>query len=192
MIGLPGDGARAGSCGPPPPRVIVLMGVAGSGKSTIGRRLGASLGWPYRDADEFHPQANIEKMSRGEPLNDSDRAPWLAAIAAWIDGQRMAEGAHGVVSCSALRRVYREALLGSRRDVGLVYLKGTFALIEGRMARRRGHFMPPALLRSQFETLEEPMAAEQAVVVPVHLPPKRVVERIIISYGLRPARRVVS
>ena len=172
------------------PSVIVLMGVSGSGKSTTGRRLGLALGWEFRDADSFHPPANIAKMSRGEPLDDADRAPWLAAIAAWIDRHR-GERTEAVVSCSALRRRYRDVLVGERPDVGLVYLKGSFALIADRLSRRRGHFMPPALLRSQFEALEEPAREEGALVVPVTMPPKRVVERIIGAYGLAPRRRVL-
>lgn len=173
-----------------PPRVIVLMGVSGCGKSTTGKRLASALDWPFRDADTFHPQANIEKMAGGIPLDDSDRAPWLAAIAAWIDAHR-ANGTCGVVSCSALRRRYREVLIGDRPDVGLVYLKGSLALIGDRLSRRRGHFMPPALLKSQFATLEEPGFDERALQVPVRLPPKRVVERIVTGFGLAPARRVV-
>ncbi len=172
------------------PRVIVLMGVSGCGKSTTGRRLAGALGWTFRDADTFHPETNIAKMVRGEPLDDDDRAPWLAAIAAWIDEHR-AHGSCGVVSCSALRRRYREVLIGPRPDVGLVYLKGSLALIGDRISRRRGHFMPPALLKSQFDTLEEPTVDERALCVTIRLPPKRVVERIVTGFHLTPARRVV-
>jgi len=171
------------------PRAIVVMGVSGSGKSTTGRRLAGALGWSFRDADEFHPPANIEKMASGRPLDDSDRAPWLAAIAAWIDQQRAA-GQGAVVSCSALKRAYRGVLVGSRPDVAVVYLKGSFPLISDRMSRRRGHFMPPALLKSQFDTLEEPAPDEGALYVSVRMPPKRVVERIVMGLGLEPARRV--
>ena len=178
---MPGPGA--GDSGEP--RVIVLMGVSGSGKSTIGKRLGEVLGWTFRDADSFHPQANIDKMSRGQPLTDEDRRPWLAAIAAWID-DRLATGEHGIVSCSALKRDYRRALLGGRRQVGLVFLRGDFALIADRMSRRRGHFMPPSLLESQFRTLEEPAPEERALVVPIWLSPRKVVESIVRAYGLTP------
>ena len=173
----------------PPVSVIVLMGVSGSGKTTTGRRLGSILGWPFRDADEFHPPANIAKMAGGQPLDDSDRAPWLAAIASWIDQQRQ-KGEHGVVSCSALKRVYRDVLVSDRPDVALVYLKGSLSLIADRLSRRRGHFMPPALLKSQFATLEEPTPAEKALVVSMRLPPKRVVEHILDGLGLVPVRRV--
>jgi carbohydrate kinase (thermoresistant glucokinase family) len=171
--------------------VILLMGVSGCGKSTIGRRLGATLGWPFRDADSFHPEANIEKMARGEPLDDADRAPWLAAIADWIDGHRRS-GTQAVVSCSALKRRYRSVVVGDRPDVGLVYLYGTFGVIADRMSRRKGHFMPPALLKSQFDALEQPRPEERALAVSVRLPPKRIVERIVIAYGLMPARRVLA
>jgi carbohydrate kinase (thermoresistant glucokinase family) len=174
---------------PVTPRIIVLMGVSGAGKSTTGRRLSGTLGWPYRDADTFHPPANIAKMRSGVPLDDEDRRPWLAAIAVWIDAQR-GQGACGIVSCSALKRRYREVVIGERPDVGLVYLKGSLALIGDRLSRRRGHFMPLALLESQFEALEEPGLDEQALVVPVHMPPKRVVERIVASYGIEPVRKL--
>lgn len=170
-----------------PPRVIVLMGVSGCGKSTTGRRLAATLAWPFRDADSFHPPANIEKMQSGRPLDDADRAPWLAAIAEWIDDRRR-DGA-GVVTCSALKARYRQVLIGARPDVGLVYLKGSMGLIGDRMGRRKGHFMPPALLQSQFDALEEPSLQEHPLVVPVHLAPRRVVERILTGFGLAPARR---
>ncbi len=171
------------------PRVIVLMGVSGCGKSTTGRRLANTLGWPFRDADSFHPEANVLKMASGQPLDDADRAPWLAAIAEWIDAQR-AGGTHGVVTCSALKRRYRDVLLDGRPDVGLVYLKGSYALIGDRVARRRGHFMPAALLKSQFDALEEPGSEEAALLVSVRLTPKRVVERIVDGYGLTPKRVV--
>src|SRR5690348_13138481 len=114
------------------PLVIVLMGVAGSGKSTTGEALSRALGWPFRDADSFHPAANIEKMRRGLPLDDEDRAPWLAAIAAWID-ERRARGEPGIVSCSALKRAYRQRIIGTREDVRLVYLTGDGGLIGRRL-----------------------------------------------------------
>jgi carbohydrate kinase (thermoresistant glucokinase family) len=173
------------------PRVIVLMGVSGSGKSTIGKRLSRTLGWPFRDADSFHPPANVEKMSRGIPLTDEDRAPWLAAIADWID-ECLHTGEPGIVSCSALKRSYRRVLIGKRTGVALVYLHGSFALISDRMSRRKGHFMPTALLQSQFETLQEPSAAEHALALSVHLPPKVIVERILEALSLEPVRRVLT
>jgi carbohydrate kinase (thermoresistant glucokinase family) len=160
------------------PMVLVLMGVSGSGKSTIGLRLSKMLGWPFRDADSFHPQANIDKMSKGLPLTDEDRQPWLAAIARWID-ERLAAGECGIVSCSALKRSYRRVIVGDRPDVRLVYLKGDMALIGDRISRRKNHFMPPALLKTQFDALEEPQADEHALSVPIVLSPRRVVEAIV-------------
>jgi gluconokinase len=168
------------------PTIVLLMGVAGCGKSTTGRNLARLLDWPFRDADSFHPPANIEKMSRGIPLTDDDRWPWLDAIGAWTDEQR-ARGARGIVSCSALKRIYRQRLCGGRPEIGLVFLDGDYATIADRMQRRKGHFMPPALLQSQFDTLERPASNERALVVPVSLSPKRVVERIVSGLGLTPA-----
>jgi carbohydrate kinase (thermoresistant glucokinase family) len=162
------------------------MGVSGCGKSTTGALLAGRLGWPFRDADSFHPPENIEKMSRGTPLTDEDRAPWLAAIAAWIDG-RLTTGERGIVSCSALKRAYRDAILGSRGGVRLVFLKGDKALISTRMAARLDHFMPPALLDSQFATLEDPTPDERPLVVPVSPQPGEVVETIVRELGLAPS-----
>jgi gluconokinase len=165
------------------PMAIVLMGVSSSGKSTIGLRLAQLLGWPFRDADSFHPPANIAKMSRGIPLEDSDRWPWLDAIAAWIDAQ-LQQGQSGLVSCSALKRSYRRRLVRDRTDVRLVYLQGSFELVSERMLRRRDHFMPVSLLHNQFEVLEEPAADENALVVSIAQPAERVVETIIAELGL--------
>lgn len=171
------------------PTTVLVMGVSGSGKSTTGRNLGLALGWQYRDADTFHPPANIEKMRQGIPLNDGDRWPWLDAIGAWID-DRTAKGLPGIVSCSALKRVYRNRLRELRPGVRLVYLKGTFALINDRLERRKGHFMPRALLESQFVTLEEPGLDEEPLVVPIHLSPRKVIERIVSELHLTPTTRV--
>lgn len=161
-----------------PPLVIVLMGVSGCGKSTTGAALARRLGWPFRDADSFHPPANIAKMTRGIPLTDEDRSPWLAAIAEWID-TRCAAGEHGIVSCSALKRAYRSRIVGAREGVRLVYLKGDMSLIRQRLQARKQHFMPTSLLESQFAALEEPGADEHPVVVCIALSPKRVVDSII-------------
>src|SRR5262249_1066466 len=160
---------------------IVLMGVSGAGKSTVGRIVAERLHCPFRDADSFHPKANIEKMSRGEPLTDDDRKPWLEAIAAWI-AERRAAGERGVVTCSALKRQYRDLITGKqRRDVKLVYLKGDFDLIARRLKARKGHFMPPALLQSQFAALEEPAADEHAIVVPIDATPEKIAEQVIAA-----------
>lgn len=160
------------------PSVIVVMGVASSGKTSLGERLGETLGWPFRDADSFHPPENVAKMSSGIPLTDEDRKPWLAAIAAWVDELR-ATGKHGVVTCSALKKAYRRIIVGDRPDVALVYLKGSRELIGERMAQRQHHFMPPSLLASQFATLEEPGPDEQPLVVPVELAKDAIVEQVL-------------
>ena len=160
------------------PTMLLLMGVSGVGKTTTGQRLARTLGWRFRDADEFHPPENIAKMSQGEPLTDEDRWPWLAAIGTWLD-ERRADGGKAIVTCSALRRTYRDRLLVGRPEVKLVFLKGSKALIADRLSRRSGHFMPPMLLDSQFSTLEEPRREERALVVDVSLPPNRVVAHIV-------------
>jgi carbohydrate kinase (thermoresistant glucokinase family) len=165
------------------PAVIVVMGVASSGKTSLGERLAEKLGWPFRDADSFHPPENVAKMSSGIPLTDEDRKPWLAAIAAWIDELR-ATGKHGVVTCSALKKAYRRIIVGDRPDVALVYLKGSRELIGQRMALRQHHFMPPSLLDSQFATLEEPGDDERPLVVPVELAKEAIVERVLAELRL--------
>ena len=158
---------------------VVVMGVSGAGKSTVGRLIAARLRRDFRDADSFHPKANIEKMSRGEPLTDADRWPWLRAIADWI-AQRRAAGDTGVVTCSALKRAYRDIVTDKQSaDVRLVYLKGDFDLIEARLKARTGHFMPPGLLRSQFEALEEPGAHEHAITVSIDATPEEIAERVV-------------
>ena len=162
---------------------IVVMGVSGAGKSTVGRLIAARLDCPFRDADSFHPKANIEKMSRGEPLTDQDRWPWLDAIAAWIAEHRAA-GTTCVVTCSALKRVYRDIVTDRQRaDVRLVYLKGEFDLIAARLAARKGHFMPPALLKSQFDALEEPGADERAITVSIDAAPEEIAGRVVGAIG---------
>jgi gluconokinase len=163
--------------------MIVVMGVAGSGKSTIGSMLARRLDWEFADADSFHPAANVEKMSRGVPLTDEDRGPWLAAIAAWM-ARLGREGRHAIVACSALKRSYRRVLVGSRPDARIVYLKGERELIAARMAARNGHFMPVGLLESQFRTLEEPGPEENPVVVSIAAPPQDMVDAILLK--LRP------
>jgi carbohydrate kinase (thermoresistant glucokinase family) len=160
------------------PSVIVVMGVSGSGKTTVSALLAGRLHWDFEDADHFHPPANVEKMHNGVPLTDEDRWPWLHAIADWIDGTRRA-GRHGIMACSALKRAYRTLIIGDRPDVRLVYLHGDRTVIGRRMAARHGHFMPTSLLDSQFATLEEPGPDENPVVVPVEPRPNEIVERII-------------
>jgi gluconokinase len=153
--------------------VIVLMGVTGSGKTTIGRLLSKELDWKYYDADDFHSQANVEKMKRGIPLNDDDRKPWLEALGHLVRNC-LERGENAVLACSALKESYREFLLVGQR-VKLIYLKGDYALIQKRLNARHGHYMNPALLDSQFETLEEPEADLQ---VDVSLSPDEIVKTI--------------
>jgi gluconokinase len=168
------------------PSVIVVMGVSGSGKSTVASMLAHRLRWTYEDGDWFHPEANVEKMHHGEPLTDEDRWPWLRAIAAWIDNTRKA-GTHGVVACSALKRAYRDILVGERRDVRLVFLKGDRELIGRRIAARDDHFMPAALLDSQFAALEEPAADERPIVVSIAPHPREIVDDIVNALGIAEA-----
>ena len=159
--------------------VIVLMGVAGSGKTTIGRGLADELGWKFYDGDDFHPRANVEKMARGLPLDDDDRAPWLESLRDLIRSC-LARGESAVLACSALKRSYREYLLIDE-NVELVYLKGDYELIEGRLEGRRGHYMKPKLLDSQFAALEEP---ERGLTVDISLPPEKIIETIRSRFGV--------
>jgi len=165
---------------------IVVMGVSGSGKSTIASMLAQRLHWVYEDGDWFHPKSNVEKMHHGEPLTDEDRWPWLHAIADWIDATRRA-GGHGVVACSALKRVYRDILIGDRRDVRLVFLKGDRDLIARRIAARADHFMPSTLLESQFAALELPQADERPIVASIVPHPREIVEAIVTELGIQSA-----
>ena len=159
------------------PLFLVVMGVSGSGKTTVARLLAERLGWRFQEGDALHPPANLAKMAAGTPLADDDRWPWLDAIAAVIDGWRAA-GTSGIVTCSALKRAYRRVLVGDRGDVRLVYLAGDKALIAGRMAARKGHFMPPALLDSQFATLEVPGADERPIIVAIGPEPQTIVDAL--------------
>ena len=163
--------------------VLVVMGVSGSGKSTIASMLAHRLHWIYEDGDWFHPQSNIEKMHHGEPLTDADRWPWLHAIADWIDATRRS-GNRGVVACSALKRAYRDILVDGRRDVRLIFLQGDRELIARRIAARADHFMPPDLLDSQFEALEPPTPDERPIVVSIVPHPREIVETIVRKLGI--------
>jgi gluconokinase len=168
------------------PCVLIVMGVSGSGKSTIGEMLAARLGWNYEDGDRFHPASNVAKMSAGQPLTDEDRWPWLRAIADEID--RVCEaGRHAVIACSALKRAYRDVLVHGRNDVRIIYLDGTEALIAGRLAGRKGHFMPPGLLASQFKTLEPPGEGENPLTVSIDAPVEAIVDDIVRRLRQTPA-----
>jgi gluconokinase len=137
--------------------IVVLMGVCGSGKTTVGRALAASLGWPFHDADGFHPPANVAKMASGTPLTDDDRWPWLDRIAAELTNV-LQRGEHAVLACSALKQVYRDRIARAG-DVRFVFLEGDFATIAARLAARHHDYMPSSLLASQFAALEEPADA---------------------------------
>jgi carbohydrate kinase (thermoresistant glucokinase family) len=150
-----------------PPMVLVLMGVSGSGKTTVALELQRVLHWPFQEGDDLHPPANVEKMRSGQPLDDADRLPWLHAIARWID-DRLAADEPGIITCSNLKRAYRQITIGGRQGVRLVYLKGEEQIIHERIAQRQHRYMPPTLLRSQFETLEEPGEDEHPLIVTVH------------------------
>lgn len=156
---------------------IIVMGVSGSGKSTIASALAAHIGFDCEDGDSYHPASNVAKMRTGTPLTDNDRWPWLKAIADDID-HRAATRRPFVVSCSALKRAYRDILVHGRKDVRLVYLKGSRELIAERLALRKGHFMPPSLLDSQFATIEEPTPDENVVVVDIDAPVNQIVTAI--------------
>jgi gluconokinase len=160
--------------------IVIVMGVSGCGKTTVGRALAARLGWEFIDADDFHPPENVARMRAGTPLTDGDRAGWLDALRREI-ASRLAAGRSAVLACSALRASYRARLRAPGESVALVHLKGDIDSIRRRLAARRGHYMPPALLESQFATLEEP---EDALAVPVALATPEAVERIMAGLGL--------
>lgn len=157
--------------------IIIVMGVAGSGKTTVGRALAAALGWPFVEGDELHPAANIRKMSRGEPLNDEDRRPWLAALRAEID-RRLGAQEPAVIACSALKSAYRSVLRSGVEDrVRVVYLCADEALLRERLGARRGHFFPASLLQSQLKTLEPPVGEPGVVEVNAAAPAEESVQR---------------
>ncbi len=159
-----------------PTRVLLIMGVAGSGKTTVGRTIADSLGWCFMDADDFHPPANIAKLSAGTALTDADRAPWLATLRIRIDATD-----HAVFACSALKDAYRKQLIAAPHRVKLVYLRGTREQLASRLAARTGHFAPPALLDSQLATLEEP---RDALTLDIALPPAELADAIRQHFGL--------
>ncbi|HEX2941771.1 MAG TPA: gluconokinase [Rhodopila sp.] len=158
--------------------IVVVMGVSGSGKTTIAAALAQEKGWLLLEGDSFHSPANVAKMKAGTPLTDEDRWPWLRAIAERADALH-AEGKSTVIACSALKRAYRDILIGNRPDAVLVYLRGSKQVIHDRIAARKGHFMPPALLDSQFTTLEEPGADEHPIVVDIAATPDAMVASVV-------------
>jgi carbohydrate kinase (thermoresistant glucokinase family) len=167
--------------------IAVVMGVSGSGKTTVAAGLGQQAGWILLEGDSFHPPANVAKMKAGIPLTDADRWPWLRAIAARADELRAA-GQSAAVACSALKRAYRDVLIGDRRDVVLVYLRGSKDLIAQRIKARRGHFMPPALLDSQFAALEEPGPDENPIIVDIGGAPEAEIADAIAQLNAREAK----
>jgi carbohydrate kinase (thermoresistant glucokinase family) len=165
--------------------IVVIAGVAGSGKTTIGEQLAGRLGWPFADGDSFHPAANVAKMRAGIPLTDADRKPWLAAITAWMD-DIIASGQSAVLACSALKRSYREELLGARDQAVMVFLEVSREKDEDRVSHRQGHFFAEPLLASQFAALELPDPTEARVypVTTADQPPRQLAAEIIARLGL--------
>lgn len=173
------DSARAHRGSPP---ILVVMGISGAGKTTIAEELAARLGWAFEEGDALHPESNIAKMHAGIPLTDADRQPWLEAVAAWIDHQR-AKKQPGIITCSALKRSYRQSIIDDRAEVRLVYLRGGRDVVAEHLAGRHGHFMPPDLLQSQIDTLEEPTPDEEPLTVDVGPPAEQVADTIIRLLG---------
>ncbi len=163
--------------------VLVFMGVASTGKSTVAAMLAGRLGWAFEEGDDLHPEANVAKMAAGHALTDEDRWPWLDRIAEWID-ERIEAGEPGIVTCSALRRSYRDVL--RREAVTFVHFAGDRELILERMLRRQGHFMPATLLDSQFATLEPPQDDERAITIDISLTPAEQAAQIASRLRLHP------
>jgi gluconokinase len=169
----------------PGPDFVVVMGVSGSGKSTLARGLAQRLGWQFQEGDELHPAANVAKMSRGEPLTDGDRRPWLEAIGRWLD-ERSAQGVRAVVTCSALRRSYRDLLREGRPGVVFCHVTASEELISDRLEHRRGHYMPASLLPSQLSTLEPLEPDEAGITVSADGSPDAVLDQALRGLGLDP------
>ncbi|MBG0741561.1 gluconokinase [Paeniglutamicibacter antarcticus] len=165
------------------PIVLVLMGVAGCGKSTVAALLAGQLGWAFEEGDSLHPDANVQKMAAGEPLTDEDRWPWLAKVADWVE-ETLDDGQDGIITCSALKRSYRDAINRRGSGVVFVFLSGSKETITARLAVRRGHFMPMSLLDSQFADLEEPESDEPEIRINVGPTPGVIAGEIIAELGL--------
>jgi gluconokinase len=166
--------------------IVIVFGVSGAGKTTIGKLLAEQLGWTFYEADDFHPRANIEKMRSGRPLTDEDRWPWLERLRDQIM-RSITANENAVLACSALKRAYRECLrVGDR--VKFVFLRGDYALVEKQLGHRRGHFMDPALLRSQFADLEEPTSDENVLTIELGPTPEKLVEEVKTKLGLSGSR----
>ena len=156
-------------------RFVIVMGVSGSGKTSVGKLLAEQLGWEFYDADDFHPPENVAKMANGMPLSDSDRAPWLAVLNKLISASLKANRP-GVLACSALKEWYRQQLMDGNDGVQIVYLKGSYDLIWSRMEKRTNHYMKPHMLKSQFDTLEEP---NDALTTDISMPVDEIVQAIL-------------
>lgn len=163
--------------------LLVIMGVAGSGKSTLMRAVAARLGWTCQDGDDLHPAANITRVARGEALTDADRAPWLEAIGAWLDARR-AERRPAIVACSALKRAYRDGLRAGRPGLRFVWLTGEPRILAQRLAARTGHFVGPDLLASQLATLEAPGAEDGVITVDINLSTEAQADQVVTALGL--------
>ena len=165
------------------PPILVVMGVSGSGKTTVAKPLAQALGWTFEEGDELHPAANVAKMRAGHPLDDEDRKPWLKAIGHWIDNQA-AKDEPGVITCSALKRAYRDQIDAGRPQVTFVFLEGSEALIAERLSHRHGHFMPPSLLDSQFEALQAPDPDEPVITIDISKSVEAQVKSIETALGM--------
>jgi gluconokinase len=169
------------------PVVLVFMGVSGSGKTTVAEIMAGRLRWPFQEGDALHSPSNIEKMRAGQPLTDADRQRWLATVAEWVEA-RVDAGENGLITCSALKRSYREVINRRGSGVLFVFLAGPQAAIAGRLAARQGHFMPSSLLDSQFADLEEPAPDEPHIRVDIGPPPGVIAERLLRQLGLGAGR----
>lgn len=184
---MTGDGRDAGPRRDPgPTRHVVVMGVSGSGKSTVARGISVATGLVFAEADEFHSEANVARMRAGVPLDDADRWPWLRALAAWM-AARAAEGVSTVLACSALKRSYRDVLRQGPPEIDFVHLDGAAEVIRERMSCRSGHYMPASLLDSQIATLEPPHPDESSLILDVSLSPDELVSAAVSQLGLCPA-----
>jgi gluconokinase len=163
--------------------VLVVMGVSGSGKTTVAAILAGRLGWPFEEGDALHPKSNIQKMMAGQPLSDADRRRWLTTIAEWVE-RRLDTGENGLITCSALKRSYRDVINGRGAGVVFVFLAGTEETIAPRLAARQGHFMPSSLLDSQFADLEDPQPDEPHIRVDIGPPPSVIARGILRDLGL--------
>ena len=171
--------------------IVVVAGVSGSGKLTVGSLLAGRLGWPFTDADALHPAANIAKMRAGHPLTDADRRPWLATVGACMD-RYAAAGESAVLACSALKRSYRDELLAGRPAARMVFLHASREMLEARLLARHGHFFPAALLVSQLAAVQSPQPGEHILVLDAGTPPDQAVDEIIRRLKLRPSQEKMS